>query len=362
MSVQIQKKKTWLKELVKELRRLIEVLEYDTIHVKHEVGKKILPLYHKGKIQRGTITKIAEGIGWSRQEVHRCIKFARKYPTPQDAIRELSHICDSLTWYNICEFLLPDERRPTPPLPEGSFDVIYADPPWRYEVDWLDASPNSHYPTMTTEEICRLEVPERCSENAVLFLWTTNPMLEEALEVMKAWGFQYRKCTVDGRSHWNPTRRVNIYYVLVSKIPEAEKVLGAPIKVKEEYRGGVEAETEARRKDTLRIFHSVEREVVNVLHNEVNHPIPFDYVDLVWSIIKEYGSVEPIQLRAAIGRRLGLSEAEVYGKRGIYHRHYYYPVKVLQRLDLVWQKGTGSINLTTKGLETDSWREELYEE
>lgn len=185
-----KQKKYWFKRLVAELRRLIETLEYDTIHVKHTVGKKILPLYHEGKIQRGTIKKIAEEIGWSRREVHRCIRFARKYRTPQDAIEELRHICHTLTWYNVCEFLLPNETA-TPPLPEGSFEIIYADPPWNYEFSMSErGDPKESYDTMSVDEICALKIP--ASENAVLFLWATNPKLEEALKVIKAWGFQYR--------------------------------------------------------------------------------------------------------------------------------------------------------------------------
>jgi N6-adenosine-specific RNA methylase IME4 len=76
-----------------------------------------------------------------------------------------------------------------PPLPEGVFNVIYADPPWEYYLP-LRGSPDMHYPTMPTEEICRLKVP--AAEDAVLFLWATNPKLEDALRVMREWGFQYR--------------------------------------------------------------------------------------------------------------------------------------------------------------------------
>jgi ParB/RepB/Spo0J family partition protein len=76
-----------------------------------------------------------------------------------------------------------------PPLPEGEFDVIYADPPWEYYLP-LRGSPDMHYKTMSTEEICRLKIP--AAEDAVLFLWATNPKLEDALTVMKAWGFQYK--------------------------------------------------------------------------------------------------------------------------------------------------------------------------
>jgi len=77
-----------------------------------------------------------------------------------------------------------------PPLPEGKFNVIYADPPWRYNVKYLRGNPEKYYPTMTLEEICGVKIP--ASEDAVLFLWTTNPMLEDALSVMKAWGFKYK--------------------------------------------------------------------------------------------------------------------------------------------------------------------------
>jgi hypothetical protein len=36
--------------------------------------------------------------------------------------------------------------------------VIYADPPWEYEVP-LRGSPDLHYPVMPTEEICSLKIP-----------------------------------------------------------------------------------------------------------------------------------------------------------------------------------------------------------
>jgi N6-adenosine-specific RNA methylase IME4 len=74
------------------------------------------------------------------------------------------------------------------------YGVIYADPPWRfapYSRDTgLDRSADNHYPTMTTDDICALEVP--AAEDAVLFLWATAPMLPEALAVMQAWGFAYK--------------------------------------------------------------------------------------------------------------------------------------------------------------------------
>ena len=81
------------------------------------------------------------------------------------------------------------ESQEYPELPEGKYNVIYADPPWRYELPFA-GSPDMHYPTLETEKICRLEVP--ASEDAVLFLWATNPCLKDALRVMEAWKFEYK--------------------------------------------------------------------------------------------------------------------------------------------------------------------------
>lgn len=77
---------------------------------------------------------------------------------------------------------------------EGTYAVLYADPPWRYDVPGGQTpdlrSVENHYPTMAVEEIEALDVP--AAEDAVLFLWATNPKLPDALAVMDAWGFAYR--------------------------------------------------------------------------------------------------------------------------------------------------------------------------
>lgn len=71
------------------------------------------------------------------------------------------------------------------------YQVIYADPPWQYDFSQSKARQiENQYPTMTTPEICSLEVP--ADSNAVLFLWATAPKLEDGLAVMKAWGFIYK--------------------------------------------------------------------------------------------------------------------------------------------------------------------------
>jgi len=98
-----------------------------------------------------------------------------------------------------------EESRNFPKLPEEEFNVIYADPPWQYELAFA-GSPDAHYVTLPTEKIANLQVPS--SRNAILFLWTTNPMLEDALTVMKAWGFEYKTNMV-----WVKDRPATGYYV-----------------------------------------------------------------------------------------------------------------------------------------------------
>lgn len=83
-------------------------------------------------------------------------------------------------------------------LPSGVYDVIYADPPWEYRQGTTTPTRNieEHYPTMPLEAICALEVPVLAAKDAVLFLWATSPKLHEAMQVIEAWGFEYRTSLV----------------------------------------------------------------------------------------------------------------------------------------------------------------------
>lgn len=83
----------------------------------------------------------------------------------------------------------------SPALPEGEYNLIYADPPWRYEFsESASREIENHYPTMTPEEISALAVP--AAKDCILFLWATSPKLAEAMTVIEAWDFVYRTCMV----------------------------------------------------------------------------------------------------------------------------------------------------------------------
>jgi N6-adenosine-specific RNA methylase IME4 len=79
---------------------------------------------------------------------------------------------------------------PATPLPSGLFELIYADPPWQLGNPDSAYAPEQHYPTLSLTEIKQLPIP--AAEDALLYLWAVNSQLLQALEVMAAWGFQYR--------------------------------------------------------------------------------------------------------------------------------------------------------------------------
>lgn len=95
-----------------------------------------------------------------------------------------------------------DLAQKTQALPAEKFNVIYADPPWRFEVysreTGMDRAADNHYPTVDTQGICDMKVADIAAADCVLFLWATVPMLPEALQVMAAWGFKYKSHQV-----WN---------------------------------------------------------------------------------------------------------------------------------------------------------------
>ncbi len=76
----------------------------------------------------------------------------------------------------------------------NDFQIIYADPAWKFASN-SKAKPGRnamrHYPCMTDAEICALPVKDWSAKEAMLFMWTTAPMLARSMAVPTAWGFKY---------------------------------------------------------------------------------------------------------------------------------------------------------------------------
>jgi N6-adenosine-specific RNA methylase IME4 len=101
------------------------------------------------------------------------------------------------------------ERSDTPPIPDGKYNVIYADPPWdigtiELQEKWELQPLSDKYKTMSLEEIKELDIEKLTNDDCSLFLWTTHTFLEKAFEVIKSWGFKYHCCiTWDKGNGWS---------------------------------------------------------------------------------------------------------------------------------------------------------------
>ena len=79
---------------------------------------------------------------------------------------------------------------------DGSeYRVIYADPPWSfatYSDKGKGRSAQAHYDCLGMDDLCKIPVREWAARNCALFLWTTDPLLPQALKLIEAWGFTYK--------------------------------------------------------------------------------------------------------------------------------------------------------------------------
>lgn len=90
-------------------------------------------------------------------------------------------------------------------LPQHQYDLIMADPPWsfsNYSEKGELKNAKAHYPCQDLRWIASLPVADLASDNCLLWLWATNPMLPDALHVMAEWGFTFKTA-----GHWAKTTK-----------------------------------------------------------------------------------------------------------------------------------------------------------
>ena len=93
------------------------------------------------------------------------------------------------------ERLANNEKNPQKSDYPGPYEIIVSDPPWLYGSPTREhkhgvSLPQDYYNCIPVEEIIKHK--PLSADNSILFLWATVPLLPEALEVMKAWGFTYK--------------------------------------------------------------------------------------------------------------------------------------------------------------------------
>lgn len=135
-------------------------------------------------------------------------------------------------------------EKPEPEIPDGKYKVIYADPPWKYTSgdqhgkEEQETTLSTHYGSMSIKELCELPVKNMAQDDAVLFMWTTSPLLEECFEVISAWGFKYKASIVWDKDAHNVGHYVSVRHEFLlictrgSCTPDSGKLLPSVVKEK----------------------------------------------------------------------------------------------------------------------------------
>lgn len=110
------------------------------------------------------------------------------------------------------------------------FDVLIVDPPWKYNNVRTGGSHKSgaaqKYETMSFVELINLDrlIISVMKEDSYIFMWTTNPMLHESLNLIGEYGYQYKTCiTWDkgkyGMGYWFRSQTEHCLFGISGKIP-----------------------------------------------------------------------------------------------------------------------------------------------
>ena len=94
--------------------------------------------------------------------------------------------------------------------PNKKYEIVYADPPWDFKNKKtggdMSSGASSHYITTDIESLKKLDVNSICAENCTLIMWYVGSMPQEAIDLVRAWGFTiknmngfvWRKLTAKG--------------------------------------------------------------------------------------------------------------------------------------------------------------------
>jgi N6-adenosine-specific RNA methylase IME4 len=77
------------------------------------------------------------------------------------------------------------------------FRVIIADPPWAFsdklKMEKVKRGAEANYATLGIKDILALPVAEWAMKDALLALWVPSSLLQDGMDVLKAWGFEQKQ-------------------------------------------------------------------------------------------------------------------------------------------------------------------------
>tara|TARA_R100001015_G_C4634922_1_gene202690 strand:+ start:3502 stop:4461 length:960 start_codon:yes stop_codon:yes gene_type:complete len=208
----------------KESPEVIRKAEEIKLRAERRAGEllKETELQKPGEYQRyqaGTVAPALKNMGISKNQSSRWQKIAN---IPEEKFENYLEVEKELSTSGAIRVARQIERqekieeikKSNPQQVEGIYQVIYADPPWKYNdqqnTEKLGGA-EKHYPTMSIDELCELDIGEIADKNSILFLWTTSPLLEDTFLVINAWGFNYKSSFVwdkvkHNMGHYNSVR------------------------------------------------------------------------------------------------------------------------------------------------------------
>ena len=75
------------------------------------------------------------------------------------------------------------------------YNTIYADPPWRFNnfsVKGEGRNAIPHYDCLTIQQLKKIDIQRHTNKDCALFLWVTDPLLDQGLELINEWGFKFK--------------------------------------------------------------------------------------------------------------------------------------------------------------------------
>ena len=203
----------WYKSIVDDCRAILTERVWNSrselIIGYGEVGERIFTdkNYQKyGKGNRAFNNRLFRDIGIGERNGYYCLEFYEKF-----IYKKFGDVCTAvqslpvkegknISWNKIKILYLPKPREQKEiPLPKGKYEIIYSDPAWKYPSEQhakagepTTGGSETHYKqVMSDEKLCQLKIQDIAADNCLLFMWTTGPKMESAIEVGKSWGFEY---------------------------------------------------------------------------------------------------------------------------------------------------------------------------
>lgn len=139
---------------------------------------------------------VAEATGYSAPTIKKWVDTANEGGLTEETFTAYIEPIASLAWDKVIGQFDQDALPPPDvPLPDGGYQVLVMDPPWKMEKIERDVAPNQHgfdYPTMTVDEmIAKWPTLPVTADDCHIWMWTTHKHIRDAFRLLEHWGMNY---------------------------------------------------------------------------------------------------------------------------------------------------------------------------